>query len=318
MHNVRKIILLSTTFFCIFFTFISSAQALDSGFIDGIWYSQNPFFVGQTIRIYTAVYNNNPFDIRGVVEFKDGSQIIGQNEITIPSGRTSEAWIDWTVTYGDHQFSTNMTKAEKLEKEKTPTPLDWINPTTSEQPFADLDTDGDGIGNKNDPDDDNDGIPDEIEIKNGTNPLVSANAPTPTLTTTSQSNNLLNNFINSSTKQLVGEEKMNALTNGINFFKKINTVESVFTAKLSDLLTKQKEKYFSSSTNTNTASGTLQWQDATATDNWISKTYNFILNSLLWLLKLPPLLLTVGFFIIFLFFLRLWLRWRRWRNDRSQ
>ncbi len=324
MHTAHKITFYTLIVYtCCLFALPSTAFALNSGFVNGIWYSNNPFFAGQTVRVYTVIYNNNPFDIRGVVEFKDGAQIIGANQLTILSGRTGEAWVDWTAAFGEHQLSASVNKAEKLEIGKTPIPMEWTNSVLADQPFVDIDTDGDGIGDRTDPDDDNDDISDEKEAKNGTNPLISDDITTPTTNQTSI--NPLNNLLSglntltsnsSSVKQLVGGEKISSLANGVKILQEINTAGSAFTAKISDFLAKQKEKPTPTATTENMATGTLNWQDSNSTGALIDKIYGIILNSLLWLLRIPPLLLTIGFVILALCALRLWFKWRRWRYDR--
>ncbi len=320
MHKFNKNLLYTIAVSVGSIFLFSTAHALNSGFINGLWYSSNPFFADQTVRIYTAIYNNNPFDIRGIVEFQDGDQIIGTSNFTALAGRTEEAWVDWKAPFGEHRLSAVFSKMEKLEIGKEPVPITWEGSTMADQPFIDLDTDNDGIGNRTDPDDDNDSILDVVELKNGTDPLISnTSPPTPSQITPNPANNpssdtgTASNDTNPIT-QLIGGEKISALTDGIKFLQGFNAIEGALAAKVSNLLAKQQSK--DQSATENTPSSTVQWQDVTSSDGWPNKIYNAILSGLLFLLQLPPLLLIIGVFIIFIFFLRLWLKWRRWRRDR--
>ena len=107
-----------------------------------------------------------------------------------------------------------------------------------------------------------------------------------------------------------------AHTDNIKFLQGFNAIESALAAKVSNLLAKQQSKVQPTIATENTPSSTVQWQDITSSDGWPNKIYNTVLNGLLFLLQLPPLLLIIGFVILFIFFLRLWLKWRRWRCDR--
>lgn len=144
------------------------------GFIQGnIWYSKDPFFGGDKIRIYTGVFNGSGEDIIGSVEFFDNEQLIGRTEFSaVGGGKLREVWLDWTATEGNHIISakiveSKISKAGGDKEDVTP----QNNRSGQDVRFVDIDTDKDGAGNREDTDDDNDGVSDLEEKKAGTDPL---------------------------------------------------------------------------------------------------------------------------------------------------
>lgn len=152
----------------------SSVSAASLGFIQGtIWYSKDPFFSGDTVRVYSAVLNGTSDDIIGSVSFYDNGKEIGKTPFTAAgSGRLQEVWLDWQATEGEHEISARINNAfiTKAGEANKPVIISNSESGRSER-FVDLDTDKDGVGNKNDADDDGDGVSDVIETQKGTDPL---------------------------------------------------------------------------------------------------------------------------------------------------
>lgn len=151
-----------------------------TGLIRGnIWYSDEPFFSGETVRIYSAIFNGSKHDIKGTVEFYDGQERIGSASFAVlGGGRVEEIWTDWRTTQGNHVIFAKIKEVRMREigaEERVVSLQHMI--TAEDERFVDLDTDGDRIGNREDPDDDNDGIPDEEEQAAGSDPLNKNNPP---------------------------------------------------------------------------------------------------------------------------------------------
>ncbi|MCD5382220.1 MAG: hypothetical protein LR017_02780 [Candidatus Pacebacteria bacterium] len=152
--------------------FFSYADTLNAGFVDGLWYSQENIFVGDTVRIYVALRNNTESDLMGTVRFFDNDIRIDTMQVHARSGRLVEAWADWSPTYGAHTIRAELAHVQ----------LDTIGESTKLIPLAgvlaedtrsiDYDTDGDGTGDTEDYDDDNDGMSDTEEREAGTDPKV--------------------------------------------------------------------------------------------------------------------------------------------------
>ena len=152
---------------------LAQSSTINAGIINGLWYSKVPFFIGDQIRIYTAIQNQSGFDFTGTVQFLDGEIVIGESEFSVVQGDLIKEWTDWEVTQGYHSISVQIIDAQKHELNKDPEPI-FLNLGVlgSDEQFADFDTDGDLIGNEEDLDDDNDGIEDKEEMIIGTNPLI--------------------------------------------------------------------------------------------------------------------------------------------------
>ncbi len=155
--------------------FVYAATISNAGFIPApLWFSRDTFFAGETVRIYTVVYNGSDSDIRGTAEFLNGDIVIGTNDFSLArGGRSQDIWIDWKATEGDSRISARIVRARATVAGGKEESIDFSQSLTAEVSVSvDVDTDKDGVGNKVDPDDDNDGISDMEEIRAGTNPLV--------------------------------------------------------------------------------------------------------------------------------------------------
>ncbi len=162
-----------------FLAIITPVYAVDAplknaGFLpSNIWYSRSPFFSGDSIRIYTIIFNGSSEDLVGVVEFLDNGTLIGKTDFSLASGgRARDVWVDWVAKDGKHAITARLSgvyaigvggKKRSIVLENVETAKNELN--------VDFDTDKDGIGNSDDLDDDNDTVSDIDEIKNNTDPL---------------------------------------------------------------------------------------------------------------------------------------------------
>jgi len=163
--------------FSLFFTPQPSfAQTENVGIINGIWFSDTPFFDGETVRIYTALQNNSGKDLQGTVEFFNNGTIIGTKSFSALDSRIIESWVDTITTAGDHIYSVRITELKNSDSsvgfELAPDSILYEKKVTVK-----TDTDGDGMSNDEDADDDNDGFSDNEEIKAGTNSLDNKSIP---------------------------------------------------------------------------------------------------------------------------------------------
>ncbi|MBI3634155.1 MAG: thrombospondin type 3 repeat-containing protein [Candidatus Yonathbacteria bacterium] len=152
----------------------ASEPIKNAGFIPAnIWYSKDPFFAEEKIRIYTIIFNGSAYDLEGTVEFLDNGALVGKTPFSLAGGgRVRDVWIDWKAVSGKHIMTAQITHttASLAGATKHAIVLDNTETGKSER-IVDMDTDGDGIGNTEDLDDDNDGVPDITELQNGTDPL---------------------------------------------------------------------------------------------------------------------------------------------------
>lgn len=78
---------------------------------DLIWFSKSSLYAGDTVNVYTVVYNSTPYQLAGTMELRDSRRVLGKQEFTVgPSGASEVVVIPWKVTSGNHNlrmFVTN-------------------------------------------------------------------------------------------------------------------------------------------------------------------------------------------------------------------
>lgn len=88
----------------------------NTGFVpSNVWYSKDPFYAGDKIRIYSVVFSGSDKDLRGRVNFYDNNSLICTSEFFSLASRISEVWCDWSVTVGKHIFSIKITNPKASE-----------------------------------------------------------------------------------------------------------------------------------------------------------------------------------------------------------
>ncbi|MFH1188651.1 MAG: hypothetical protein V1652_02270 [bacterium] len=151
---------------CSFFEVVYAASVI--GFIPGnLWYSKEPFFAEEEIRIYSAVFNGGEATVSGTVEFFDNGVTISEAVFPLlAKGSTAVVSVGWKAAAGSHRISAKIVALSGAEMS-----VDSLNNETGERTiFVDRDTDKDKIGDEIDTDDDNDGVPDITELEQGTDP----------------------------------------------------------------------------------------------------------------------------------------------------
>jgi hypothetical protein len=150
------------------------AAELPAGVPPGaLWFSKDPIFAGETISIFTVVYNSTGDMLSGSIALRDGTTTISIKEFIVAGGgAVSIVAFPWVVTPGNHSFSVAITQSE-LRKEGGGLQSGTIvgTKTAPIKRFADRDSDGDGVGNITDSDDDGDGLSDVAENKLHTDSL---------------------------------------------------------------------------------------------------------------------------------------------------
>lgn len=155
------------------YPFFAFAATEPAGFArEGVWFSRDPFFAGETITIYTMLYNSGPDRLTGVVDFRDGTKTLGTKPVSVaPNGSSEIVSLPWEVTAGTHQIEARFREAYVTNESgllATATPKYASSGSVART--AELDSDGDRIGNPSDPDDDNDGLSDAAEAAKKTDP----------------------------------------------------------------------------------------------------------------------------------------------------
>ncbi|PIR60943.1 MAG: hypothetical protein COU68_02070, partial [Candidatus Pacebacteria bacterium CG10_big_fil_rev_8_21_14_0_10_45_6] len=145
------------------FIFPVPAHALNAGFVEGIWFSQEQFVDSTPIAVYTALRNNTNDSISGTLEFLANDNVIESVSFSLAPTQLRQFKTEHVFTAGQVQVSARIASSSLPALARVA--------VGSEKIIVDTDTDKDGVGNAIDTDDDNDGVPDAKEIADGTDPL---------------------------------------------------------------------------------------------------------------------------------------------------
>lgn len=117
-------------FFAFFvFAFLFSIQSVacaatpNVGMIDQpIWFSQDPLVEGDTVSIYTIVYNGESKTLAGTVEFYDSKTLLGSRPFSISAKTTKDVSVTWKVTAGSHSIYARIVNPTFVDSHKNSTP----------------------------------------------------------------------------------------------------------------------------------------------------------------------------------------------------
>jgi hypothetical protein len=107
------------------FAHASSEPVKNAGFVPAnIWYSKESFFAGETVRIYTVIFNGSTYDLSGGVEFLDNSVSLAQVPFAIlATGQAEDVSIPWKATEGKHTITARVINTSVSSHGGTKTPI---------------------------------------------------------------------------------------------------------------------------------------------------------------------------------------------------
>lgn len=110
---MKKYIQFSFIIFLAFcFSSVNAEEVNKTGFIPGqIWYSKENPTEGDTIKIYTVIWNSNNSPLSTKVEFYDKNVILGSRDLVVQPEQVKEVYVNWKVTSGDHVISAQITSS---------------------------------------------------------------------------------------------------------------------------------------------------------------------------------------------------------------
>lgn len=118
-------------------TSVSAETAATVGFIPNqIWYSKEPLVEGDTIKIYTALWNGDATSASFHVQFYDGVTILGERDVTISPQDVVDVSISWKVTAGDHSISAKISSSTSTTDGKKETIPLTTNTTPTDHQFV--------------------------------------------------------------------------------------------------------------------------------------------------------------------------------------
>jgi hypothetical protein len=106
---MKKYLFTLILFYIAFASFVYAEVPINTGFIPGqIWYSKEPLIEGDTVKVYTAIWNGDDNSLSAKVTFYDKNVVLGTRDIIIPSGEMKDVSVSWQVTAGDHSISAKI------------------------------------------------------------------------------------------------------------------------------------------------------------------------------------------------------------------
>ncbi len=111
MKKILPIIIIFVTFL-----FSHTAFALSSvSFVEQpLWFSSDTFVDGQTVSIYTALFNQEPSYLVGTASFYDRSVLLGEKQFTIKPRTVETVSFDWKIIPGEHIISITVAKLSRI------------------------------------------------------------------------------------------------------------------------------------------------------------------------------------------------------------
>lgn len=108
-------------FLILLFTFLFAFNTnASTGFIPGqIWYSSEDFKDGESINIYTVVWNGESSTVDMKVDFYDNNILLGARDVSVPSNSTKQVSISWRVSSGNHTIFAKITSPNTLDSKKS-------------------------------------------------------------------------------------------------------------------------------------------------------------------------------------------------------
>ena len=125
IRKTRKILCFIGIFLCLIplkYSFAQSSTAINAGFVPGnIWYSKDPFYDGDQIKIYTLIFDPQQSTLSGTVDFFDQNILLGTKTFSVQAGAVKDISVNWTVTAGTHIIFAKIENAEFLAANGTTT-----------------------------------------------------------------------------------------------------------------------------------------------------------------------------------------------------
>ena len=145
------------TFFVIFLAVmpgLAFARTIHAGLpSEQLWFSKDPFFAGDTITIFTLVFNSSNYRLSGTMTLKDGTSTLDTKPFVVDAGGGSQVvTFPLLVTKGNHSFSALITQ-DQLRQSSTLQTDAFITATQTPKVvrYADDDKNQNGIGDSLEP-----------------------------------------------------------------------------------------------------------------------------------------------------------------------
>ena len=103
---INKKFLTAVIFSFALFSFSYATEFSNVGIIQkNLWYSKDAPQVGETIKIYTLLWNGSGNALTTTISFLDSGVLVGKRSVSVSSKTAKTASVDWKVTAGTHKIS---------------------------------------------------------------------------------------------------------------------------------------------------------------------------------------------------------------------
>jgi hypothetical protein len=124
-------------FFILFSLFSFASASTNTGIIPGqIWYSKEPLVEGETVKIYTLVWNADTNPLTARIEFYDKNVVLGSRDIVVDPEHSKDVSVSWKVTAGDHLISAKIISSSITSSGKKQNILLENNATEADKQFV--------------------------------------------------------------------------------------------------------------------------------------------------------------------------------------
>ena len=102
--------------------FPALALAASAGFAPGtLWLSSDTARSGDTVKLYTVVYDSTPSPLEGDVAFSIDGSSLGSAHFKLAAGETQIVSLPWTATEGSHSFTASLAHVSGVDAITTAT-----------------------------------------------------------------------------------------------------------------------------------------------------------------------------------------------------
>jgi hypothetical protein len=92
----------------------AGAVSPNTGFVaDEIWFSEEKIKDGDTVKIYTAIFNGEDEAVKFSVNFLNSQTVLSKKDVTISSGETKTVSADFKAVLGHHELYAEISKSTK-------------------------------------------------------------------------------------------------------------------------------------------------------------------------------------------------------------
>ncbi len=128
------VLFLSLTLFQASPSFVLAENSEDVGFIKGsVWASKDNPVDGESVTLYTVLYNGSSGMLKGRVQFLDGDILLGYKDVSVESERVEDVSIKWIATEGSHTFSTRLLNGVVEKENEEPENINLVTNESGEK-----------------------------------------------------------------------------------------------------------------------------------------------------------------------------------------